>query len=244
MSFRAENVVARPRGDRTVLGLALVAAGLVWFLGELRVLHVGGRALAAVALVAIGVGLIVTHRTGRKVWPILVGAVLTIGLLGHSATTAIRSRYGTSLGVQSFKPIKLSDLRTRYQVAAGAVNLDLSGTQFEPGKTRDVEIDVGAGAVKVMVPPGLALDVKAEDSVGAVTVFGNHLGSGIGVDREYKSSNWSNTSGPRLALDLRVGAGAATVSYSSDSGSNQVNPPTSPPTPSKPGAQDGHTAAQ
>jgi len=226
MSPAAENVVARPRGDRTVLGLALMAAGLLWFFGQLGVLHVAGRTLAAAALVAIGVGLIATHRTGRRIWPILLGGFLTIGLLGHSAGTAINSRFGSSVGAQNFSPKTLKDLQSRYQVAAGAVHLDVTNVPFPPGSSNKVEIDVGTGAINITVPRGLALEVDAQDSVGAVNVFNHHLGAGFGVDQDYRTPDWASDTVAHLRLVLHVGAGAVNVVNPAPPGA--PTPPTGP----------------
>jgi len=237
MSQATDNVVARPRGDHTVIGLALMAAGVLWFLGELGVLHVAGRTMAAAALVAIGAGLIVTHRSGRRIWPLLVGGVLTIGLLGHSAGTAIGTRYGTALGSQDYVPTALNDVRPVYRVAAGAVHLDLTRVVFPSGAGRSIEIDVAAGVVNVIVPTGTALDVKAQDSVGAVTVFGSHLGSGVGVNREYRSPDWATMTGPRLVLNVNVVAGAVNVQ------SGAATPASVPPRPGAPGPLGSSGAA-
>ncbi|HEV2370294.1 MAG TPA: hypothetical protein VGR90_10495, partial [Acidimicrobiales bacterium] len=194
--------------------------------------------LAAVALVGIGAGLLFTHRTGRRIWPILVGAALTLGLLGHSASSAIQGRFGSSLGAHTVTPRTLTDLQTDYRVAAGALRLDLAGVPFVSGQTKVVRLDVGAGALNVTVPRNIVLDVRAQDSVGAVNVLGHRLGSGFGVDQEWhqEPAVSSELAPAHLVLDLDVGFGAVNVSYGGDGIPPLPAPPTPPTVPTPPTA--------
>lgn len=232
-------MVTRSGGDRSMLGMALLAAGTLWLMGELGLLHVAGRTLASVALVCIGAGLILTRRTGRRRWPILVGGILALSLLGNSASANFRSQFGGRIGPETDAPTQLSSLQSKYETAAGALTLDLSRISFPADGHRTVEASLGAGPLQVIVPSGVALRVKAHDSAGHVTVLGRDLGSGVNVDTDYRDPNWDEKSDFRLTLDLHVGAGPITVERAPD-GTQAGLPkvPQVPPAPKPPSAKE------
>ena len=219
-------MVTRSGGDRSLLGMALLAAGTLWLLGEVGLFHVAGRTLASVALVCIGVGLIATRRTGRRRWPILVGGILALSLLGNTASANFRSRFGSSFGSRTWVPTRPADVRPVYQTGFGSATLDLSAVQFAPDARKSVTVNVGFGSLHVIVPTGIALRVDANDSAGAVRVLGQSLGSGFGVNRTYTSSTWASGDVAHLQLVLNVEGGAINV----DSDSSAVPAPTVPPT--------------
>ena len=211
VSQRAEDVVTRAGGDRTLLGLALLGAGGVWLVGEMGLFHVAGRTLESVALVCIGAGLIITRRSGRRIWPVLVGGILAVSLLGSSATTTFRSRFGTGFGAHSFAPKTLGAVQSRYQTGFGSLTLDLSQVSF-PDTGRTIHVDVGFGRMQVIVPDHLLLRVNATGLAGSVSVFGGHHGGGLGVDESYQDPLWTTDhTTPRLTLDLNVAGGAVSV---------------------------------
>lgn len=212
MSLPADEVVTRPGGDRSLLGLALLAAGGLWLVGEVGGVHVTGRTLASVALVCIGAGLILNHRRSRRVWPILIGGILALFLLGNSATTNFRARYGSGVGAQTSTPANPGQIQSRYQAGLGALNVDFTRVTFPPRWTKTIQMDVGLGAMHVLVPANMVLRVRASDSVGAVTVVNHGLGSGFGVHGTYQDPDWgSDQTDPHLTLNLSVGGGAVTV---------------------------------
>lgn len=218
--------------------MALLAAGTLWLLGELGLLHVAGRTLASVALVCIGAGLILTRRTGRRRWPILAGGILALSLLGNSASASFRSQFGGTIGPQTYRPAQPSQVQNKYETAAGALTLDLSRISFPSGSHRTVEASVGAGPLHVIVPADVALRVKAHDSAGPVTVLGRQLGAGLDENDEYEDPGWDRTSRFRLTLDLHVGAGPIEVDRASavQRAGNLLSLPTVPSVPTAPQA--------
>ena len=213
VSQRAEDVVTRAGGDRTLLGLALLGAGGVWLVGEMGPFHVAGRTLESVALVCIGAGLIVTRRSGGRVWPILVGGILAISLLGNSATANFRNRFGSDIGARTIVPTVLPP-KASYRTALGALTLDLTQASFPAGVRQTVRVDVGLGAMRIIVPPSVELWVGAAETVGEVTVLGHRLGGGFGLDESYHDPGWySDGSAPHLTLQLSGTGGAVRVEY-------------------------------
>lgn len=210
-----------------MLGMALLAAGTLWLLGELGLFHVAGRTLASVALVCIGIGLLVTRRTGRRRWPIVIGGILALSLLGNSASANFRSRFGGGFGSHTWVPTTPADVHGEYQTGFGSATLDMSQVQFAPDAHRTVTVNVGFGSLRIVVPAGIALRVDANDSAGAVRVLGHSLGSGFGVNRSYSSPSWSQGSIPHLVLVLNVEGGSINV----EQASGGIQPPVIPPVP-------------
>jgi hypothetical protein len=225
VSREADEVVTRSGGDRSLLGMALLAAGTLWLLGELGLFHVAGRTLASVALVCIGAGLLVTRRTGRRRWPILVGGILALSLLGNTASANFRSRFGGGFGSRTFAPTRPAEVRPVYQAGFGSLTLDLSEVRFAATARRTVTVNVGFGSLHVVVPDGIGLRVDANDSAGAVRVLGNSLGGGFGVSRTYTNSSWSRAGVAQLTLLLNVEGGAINVEQASGTPAGPEAPP-------------------
>ena len=215
MSLPADEVVTRPGGDRSLLGLALLAAGGLWLVGEVGGVHVTGRTLASVALVCIGAGLILNHRRSRRVWPILIGGILALFLLGNSATTNFRARYGGAFGTESASPTAVDQLQGTYRTGFGSLNLDLTQVPLNTNWHKTVHVDVGFGSARITVPRSLRLRVNASDSAGRVQILDGRSAGGLGVTRNYQDPNWDATPpAPQLTLDVSVEAGAITIDRS------------------------------
>lgn len=211
MSLPAEEVVARRGGDRTLLGLALLAAGGLWLFDEAGVFHVTGRTMASAALVCIGAGLILKRRSSRRVWPIIVGGILALSLLGSSATSNFRQRYGGSFGSDSPSPTTVKGVLSDYRTGFGTLNLDLTGVPLTPIWHKTVHVDVGFGTARITVPDGLVLRVNASTSAGSVRILDGRSAGGVGVSRSYTDPGWDDQSKPHLTLDVSVEAGQITI---------------------------------
>jgi hypothetical protein len=187
-----------------------------------------------VALVCIGVGLLVTRRTGRRRWPILVGGILALSLLGNTASANFRARFGGGFGSHTWVPTRPADVRAVYQTGFGSATLDLSQVQFATDAHRSVTVNVGFGSLHVVIPAGVALRVDANDSAGAVRVLGRSLGSGLGVSRTYTSPSWGQEGVAQLMLVLNVEGGAINV----EQASGDSRPPDVPLAPKVPTVPD------
>lgn len=227
MSREADAVATRSRGDRTLLGTALLVAGTLWLLGELGLFHVAGRLLASAALVCIGAGLLITRRTGRRRWPILIGGILALSLLGNSASANFRSRFGSDFGSRSVVPMRPADVHSSYRTGFGSLTLDLRHVHFADGAHRRIAVNVGLGALRITVPAGIGLQVTVSDSAGAVRVLGNNLGGGVGVRRTFTNDAWGVGTAPQVSLDLTVEAGAIDVDQAGGPGSSAGGGPVS-----------------
>lgn len=158
----------RPRpswlGPITV-AVALVAAGVVALLGQADVLAPSGTDLLAVALLVLAGGLVVGAFVGRARWLALpalaLSALLAVGGLG----VPLQWLGDVNVGEQALAPVAIDDtLRVEHLV--GVVTVDLSDTAIDQGDR--VEVDVGAGEVRVLVPDDVDVQLTGDLRAGTV----------------------------------------------------------------------------
>jgi phage shock protein PspC (stress-responsive transcriptional regulator) len=111
---------------------------------------------------------------------------------------------GRGIGDRQFVPTSTAELRDEYNLGIGSLELDLSRMKFPPGETH-VETRVDVGDLKVIMPPGVALQGYGEARAGHVNLLGKE-------DDGWNADVDLGGSGPRV-LDLvaRVGAGSVRV---------------------------------
>ena len=221
----------RPRrGDRGLFGMVLLFAGVAWFLSRAGMLHVAADTLLSILLICIGAGLLLTRRSGRRAWPILLGGILLFVLMGSSASAHVH--WGGSSQV-TFMPRSISQLHHPYQLGAGDLRLDLTKLDFSG--SLPIKAQVGAGELDVIVPRDVQVQVKYQDGIGGVTLDGHDFGHGF-----VSNGTWSSGSsgGSReLVLDLQVGAGQINLTRgiaSAPAAPSAPNAPSAPVAPSLP----------
>jgi len=208
--------VERPRarrGDRGVFGLVVVFLGVVWLLGRTNLLHLAADTLLAVLLMCLGAGLLLTRRSGRHKWPILLGAVVLFVLMGNSAAADGHVHFHGA-GNPTYTPRNVSDLHP-YDLGAGNMTIDLTGLSLSADPT--VHASVDAGNLRVLLPRGAALELNYTDRLGNVTLDGVDLAGGINSHSTWKSSGYGSASA-KVALDLNVYAGNIVVEHVSGTG--------------------------
>jgi phage shock protein PspC (stress-responsive transcriptional regulator) len=198
----------RPPRERSPLGWYTIAAALL-ALGSAALLDAADAidlTLAqyfALPLAVVGAGLIVGAWLGRSrlliflglllVPFVLVASLIHVPLTGPTGSFVYTPRspaYGAS-----------------YHLAAGKLTLDLTHLALRSG-SNDVTASVGAGQIRVLVPPRVALDIDGRSGLGAVDVLGRtRAGAGVQVRNLADSSS----SRPALSLDLRAGLGLVQV---------------------------------
>ncbi len=152
--------------------------------------------LLVVALLATAV---VVSRPLR-VTLVVLAVLVTVSVVGLAA-------FGQRVGLREIHVSSLTDLRDRYDFAAGRVRLDLSSLAVTgPART---QVRVGRGAADITLPRDTVVLVHARAGIGSVTVDGTRV---RGVDAEQtRALGVSSPGGDRLVLDVLVGAGSVTV---------------------------------
>ena len=184
LSEADEHPISRRAGvDRRLLGMVLVAIGVVWLIQASHVVSLSAETLLAVLLMVLGGGLLLTARTGRRLLlPVGIGVVLTIALLGNSSSFRLPSIVG--FGGQEIRPLQESELRPEYHRGVGNLTLDL--TELSPAAlNRLVALHLGVGNLLVIVPPGTDFEVDSHVGVGQLTVCGDRVSRGFGIGQQY-----------------------------------------------------------
>jgi phage shock protein PspC (stress-responsive transcriptional regulator) len=198
------------RMPRRVTGVALSGAllvlGLVGVLAETGAVNVGWTEGLAVAVMAVGTGMVVGGWFGRARLLIPLGLVLSVPLILASAVGV--PLHGET-GDMTWAPVSAAAISSPYELAAGHGQLDLSAVDPNGG-TVHVTAYVGAGQMIVTVPDDVALVVNAHVGVGRMQFTDGTMHSGLDVTKRFDSAA-SGPSKGTMVLDLKAGAGDVEV---------------------------------
>ncbi|MFJ1644505.1 PspC domain-containing protein [Streptomyces sp. NPDC088258] len=162
---------ARPRGPRGIAGLvfllALLAAGLGAGLSwEGRPLGTSVQIGLAAALVVFGAGLAVSSFLGRTGAGTILLVVLTAGLL--SGASLIPKDISTRWSDRQWTAASADAVQPRYELSTGRGTLDLRALTVSRGQSVSTSARVAAGQLRVVVPDGVTVKVKATADLGNV----------------------------------------------------------------------------
>jgi hypothetical protein len=195
---------------RLIVGLALVAVGVIWLLGALDVVSFSLLAVLPAALIVVGIVLIGAARTGRHGGLVVLGIVLTV-ILTIASSFDIRLQGG--VGDRIERPATGAEVEKEYHLSVGQLTLDLRGTDFSVAGPTTVKASVGIGQLTVRVPDDLLVEANGHVGAGQVTMFGRQ-NSGLDVklfSRSTPAGFLVFGSIPSLTLDLSVGLGQIEV---------------------------------
>jgi phage shock protein PspC (stress-responsive transcriptional regulator) len=192
--------VRSPLGLYTI-GVSLLLVGLAAALQGAGALTLSVTQYVALAVTAVGAGLIVGAWWGRARLLILVGIILVPVMLISSVITL---PWKGTVGDIYFSS---RHLRTdRYDVLAGSITLDMARFQF--GDTpKEVDVNLVLGHLRVYVPPGVRVVVDGTFDAGRARVF-EQARSGFDVDFGGTFQRPGSTEGE---LRLNVTGGIAKV---------------------------------
>jgi hypothetical protein len=167
------------------------------------------QALAPLALIGIGIGLVAGARHGSYPILIAIGVVLTILLALGSPDDRplIGRRFDADIGNHVERPLRAADLKP-YRIDTGRLTIDLTRLRLSD-RTYVITARVGAGQLIVIVPEGVPIRVRARSSVGNIRVPGEGS-SGFGADQSFEAPGY-DVARPRFDLNLRVGVGSIHV---------------------------------
>jgi len=222
----------RRRSDRPLLGILALAIGVIWLL-EVATIHISGETVLSVLLMLLGLGMVVTGRRGGRVWPVLLGVLLTIALVAGSTSFHVDIPTNGGFGNRVYRPSSPGQLQSLYELTAGNVTLDLSslGTTSLSGQT--VTIRQGFGKITIALPNNtMPVNVQARLNFGSFQSPSGPTRGGVAVNQGY-------TQGPpqqALQINVKVFAGSVAVTTGPPpSGQKFPFPATTvPPVPSTP----------
>ncbi|MGQ4511881.1 PspC domain-containing protein [Streptomyces sp. DW26H14] len=201
---------------------ALVAGGLgTWLSWHAHPLGVTLQIGLALALAVLGAGLILTSFVFRAGFGTIFLTIVTTLLL--AAATALPSDISTHWSRATWRPANTAAVAPSYRLGSGVGTLDLRGLKVAAGTTVRTSAHVGGGRLKVLVPAGTALDIRAGTTAGAVRLPGDssdelHIAPNQTLHRTYSAVPAHGAHAPRaatrtgtLALRLDVGLGEVEV---------------------------------
>lgn len=190
------------------MGVLLMVFGLGWLLRVAGAIEMGWESLLSVVLIVLGVGMAITARARTGGILMVLGIFLTISL----ATTSSVGEIGELSLRQHLTPTTLTELEDEYRLIGGSFRLDLRQYPFPAGETT-VDVNIGGGEIRVVIPEGVAVDVDAELGGGEIRLLDNEQVDGGGITDTYTDSNYEDAE-RRLRLNLSGGGGQIRVSRS------------------------------
>jgi hypothetical protein len=191
----------RPRPFLTpvTFSLLLIGGGIVTLLDDNGTTHLTAAEILAGALGLVGIALVLSAWFGRARGLVPIGILLLIVTL-PAATIDVPLTGGT--GNHDYRPLARSEIRSRYEMGIGRLNVDLSDVPLT-GHTTRVRAQLGIGEMIVDVPSTVRVVVHAHAGAGSVRIFGGNEGGW--PERQTRAA--PGTGKGELDLDLRVGAG-------------------------------------
>ncbi len=182
--------------------LASVATGLLWYFDSVEVTApILLVASASVVYFAV-LNTLIYAKFARAIVPALALLLIPVGIAAASV------RPIGAVGEQISTPPRLAADETRvYELAMGALRLDLSETDIEDHAK--INARNGVGAIFVTVPNDVAVKVTTEISMGAATILGTDKGASWG---KKQTSTFKGCKGaPTIELNMRTGVGYVEV---------------------------------
>jgi predicted membrane protein len=201
---RRSEVARGPGTGQVVVGVLLIAAGVVWLGSRLDLFEVPPRLVLPIALVVVGVVVVARSFRGPSPGLVVFGVILSIVTILGAAGPFDALTAG--VGDRTYRPTSVTDLEESYELGIGTLTLDLSDLRWED--VVDIEARVAVGELRVVLPEA-AYDIAAEAGVGEVTLLGSRT-DGIGPSKSARSGEFE-TAERRVVLDLAVFVGAVEV---------------------------------
>ena len=197
--------------SRVSVGFAVLALGVLGLLDSVVPgFHPQFRHYVALLVAVIGVGLVVGAWFGRSGGLIVLGLVLVPVLVLSPLAEMVDRRSSIDFAFASGEVTRhrlasVEEIRGEYRLGMGTLVIDLRDVDFS-GRTVEMEVEVGAGEVRVRLPDGVSAEVTGQVGMGELQV-GDSKQGGIGVEGYYRLEGSEGT----LVLDAQVGIGQIMV---------------------------------
>lgn len=192
-------------GDAQLFGVLLMLGGISWILHQTGVVSISIPRIVAILLTALGIGMMLTRKSGGRKGLIFLGCLSIVFLALFSK--ALDPPPTKLVGEELQRPRTASELEA-YSLGAGELTVDLTSIALQ-GDLPAIRARVGVGTLIVIVPTNVNLELKGEVDAGLVSAFHQILDSGTGVRANFSSS--PNPSVPTVTLDLAMGIGTIDV---------------------------------
>ncbi len=201
----------RPSGFVALIsiGTAIVGFGLGALLDE-PLGFPGSAASLGFIMALVGVSAIVLAlglRGRASGFSGFLTLVLSVLLLGSTAVSHVDTE--GSVGQRTWRPVSTTD--AAYSLGAGNATLDLRGLPTRAGSPIDVDVEMGAGGLEILVPSGVTTRIVADVGIGTITRPGR--GGDVGTNSD---------SGPGRELRTVIGDGPPEVLVTAQLGLGEI----------------------
>jgi phage shock protein PspC (stress-responsive transcriptional regulator) len=199
-----------PSGDageiarRAALGIGVLIGCFLLFFAAGFAAAAGPGWLVPAFVIAAGGSIVFAafHRPLR--W--LVPPAMTIALAA-GVVAAADIDFDGGIGERTYRPASNVDLRDHYELGIGELVVDLRDTDLPKGDV-PLDLDVGIGEARVIVPDDVCVATDADVGAGNVALYGRDHG---GVDVNYQDMPDAKPTSTRLLLRADVGLGEVRV---------------------------------
>ena len=192
---------------RAALGIGiLVVCGLI-SIGGAWAAAAGGETVVAVVVIAAGVAILAGAFLRPVRWLVLPALALA---LSAGTVSAAGIDLDGGVGERDYRPSSAADLRDKYELGMGQLVVDLRQTDLPPGDV-PLEIDLGVGDARVVVPEEVCVATDAHVGVGEARTFGLH---NEGVDVDLEDLPDARPAVTRLLVKGDVGVGSLRIGQS------------------------------
>jgi len=202
-----------PAGDagdvakRAALGLGILFVCGVIAIGGAWAAAAGGETVVAITVILAGVAILAGAFMRPVRWLVLPAVALA---LSAGTVSAAGIDLDGGVGERDYRPTSALELRDKYELGMGELIVDLRQTDLPPGDV-PLEIDLGIGDARVIVPEDVCVATDAQVGVGEIRTFGRH---NEGVDVDYDDRPDAAPSTTRLLVKAEVGVGSLRIGRS------------------------------
>ncbi len=210
---------SRSRVAPVTFGAALLTLGVTWLAASLGVAGLTLVRVLAATLLVVGVGLLVGAFRGRGRGLVAAGLLLAPIVLVGVLAPQLPGGLGTwrlddgglrvDADARTVRPEGLAVLPDEYEFPAGDVTVDLRAldpTDVAAAGTTTLDVEVGAGRLRVLLPDDVTVDVSVELGVGRIRIGGTGS-DGVGLERRTVLDGGDGL----LVLHIDQGLGTVTV---------------------------------
>jgi len=202
-----------PAGDagdvakRAALGIGILfVCGLI-AIGGAWAAAAGGETVVAIAVIVAGAALLVGAFVRPVRWLVLPAVTLA---LSAGTVSAAGIDLDGGVGERDYRPTSAAELRDKYELGMGELVVDLRQTDLPPGDV-PLQIDLGIGEARVVVPDDICVATDAQVGVGEARTFDRH-NQGVDVDLDDRPD--ARPAITRLVVKADVGVGSLRIGQS------------------------------
>jgi phage shock protein PspC (stress-responsive transcriptional regulator) len=192
---------------RAALGIGiLVVCGLI-SIGGAWAAAAGGETIVAVVVIAAAVAILAGAFVRPVRWLVLPALALA---LSAGTVSAAGIELDGGVGERDYRPASAADLPEKYELGIGQLVIDLRQTDLPPGDV-PIELDMGVGDARVLVPEDVCVATDAHVRVGEIRTFER---SNDGVDVDLVDRPDAPAGVTRLLVNADMGVGSLRIGRS------------------------------